>query len=271
MDNGLQIAMSSVQIAAVLSDKSVTESETMSNRLMGGLDLLMGSIEMAGATALCMVPEPTGLTKVACVVVGAHSMDSIHAAADRILSGTNTRSATYSAAAGLARQFGADEETAWKIGLTVDIAVPIAFALAVGAVRVGAVRIGRIRLKLHESTTGSKPGGHTVARHVGKSKNELIQRLTTQPRLTGAGSFTNIDMAERAITAAMRANASRIKMWGQFPRRPINFDYVANFQVGSYIKQGTTELVYTSKLRVALEYKPYNGMPYYILTAFPTW
>lgn len=43
MDNELQIAMSPVHLAAVLSDKSVTESEGMSNRLMGGLDLLMGS------------------------------------------------------------------------------------------------------------------------------------------------------------------------------------------------------------------------------------
>lgn len=38
MDNELQIAMSPVHLAAVLSDKSVTESEGMSNRLMGGLD-----------------------------------------------------------------------------------------------------------------------------------------------------------------------------------------------------------------------------------------
>uniref|UniRef100_UPI0026A92E22 hypothetical protein n=1 Tax=Candidatus Pantoea varia TaxID=1881036 RepID=UPI0026A92E22 len=37
MDNELQIAMSPVHLAAVISDKSVTESEGMSNRLMGGL------------------------------------------------------------------------------------------------------------------------------------------------------------------------------------------------------------------------------------------
>lgn len=74
MDNGFQIAMSPVQLAAVLSDKSVTESETMSNRLLGGLDLLMGSLELAGATALCMAPEPTGLTKAACIVVGTASI-----------------------------------------------------------------------------------------------------------------------------------------------------------------------------------------------------
>ena len=132
MDNELQIAMSPVQLAAVLSDKSVTESEGMSNRLLGSLDLLMGSIELAGATTLCMVPEPTGLTKAACVVVGAHSMDSIYTAINRVLTGHNTRTATYQTAVSLAKQFGADDKTAWNIGLTVDVGVPAAFGLTVG-------------------------------------------------------------------------------------------------------------------------------------------
>ena len=37
MDDVLQIALTPIQIAAVLSEKSVTESETLSNRLYGSL------------------------------------------------------------------------------------------------------------------------------------------------------------------------------------------------------------------------------------------
>lgn len=107
MDNAKQIVMSPVQLAAVLSDKAVTESEVMSNRLLGGLDLLMGSVELAGATTLCMAPEPTGLTKAACIVVGAHSMDTINAAANMIITGKDTRTAPYQAAVALAKQSGA--------------------------------------------------------------------------------------------------------------------------------------------------------------------
>ncbi|QKJ87502.1 hypothetical protein PMPD1_2560 [Paramixta manurensis] len=271
MDNGLQVVMSPVQLAAVLSDKSVTGGETLSNRLLGGLELLMGSLELAGATALCMAPEPTTLTKAACVVIGTHSMDSINAAANRVLSGTDTRSATYRAAESLARQFGADDKTAWKIGLTVDIAVPLGFALAVGAARVAAVRMGRIQLTLHESATGAKPGGHTIEKHIGKSRDELLQRLELRPDLSGSSTFTNIDTAERAITNAIRANTSQIKMWGHYPQRPLAFDHHASSPIGSYIKKGSTEMVSTSKFRVVLEYKAYNGQPYYILTAYPTW
>ncbi|EMJ5882931.1 hypothetical protein HV357_01340 [Enterobacter cloacae] len=35
-EGGMTVVMSPVQLAAVLSDKSVTEAETLSNRLLGG-------------------------------------------------------------------------------------------------------------------------------------------------------------------------------------------------------------------------------------------
>ncbi len=53
-----------VQLAACFSDKSVTEAESNSNNryYWGETGVLLGAVEMAGATALC-APEPTGLTK----------------------------------------------------------------------------------------------------------------------------------------------------------------------------------------------------------------
>ncbi|WP_430914599.1 hypothetical protein [Klebsiella sp. 141130] len=77
MNNGLYIVMSPVQLAAVMSDKTVTEAETLQNRLLGGLDVAMSTVELAGATILCAAPDPTMLTKAACVVVGAHGLDSL--------------------------------------------------------------------------------------------------------------------------------------------------------------------------------------------------
>ena len=70
MDNGLQVLMSPVQLAAVLSDETVTQAETLQNRLLGGLGVAMGTIEMVGAGVLCLAPEPTMLSKAGCVVVG---------------------------------------------------------------------------------------------------------------------------------------------------------------------------------------------------------
>ena len=39
-ESGMTVVMSPVQLAAVLSDKSVTEEETLSNRLLRGLGVL---------------------------------------------------------------------------------------------------------------------------------------------------------------------------------------------------------------------------------------
>lgn len=70
MSDKLRVVMSPVQLAAVLSDKTVTEAETLQNRLLGGLGVAMSTVELAGATILCAAPDPTTLTKAACIVVG---------------------------------------------------------------------------------------------------------------------------------------------------------------------------------------------------------
>jgi len=48
-EQGLRIALSPVQLAAVLSDRSVSEGESASNRISGGLGL-------AGGNVRCMRP-----------------------------------------------------------------------------------------------------------------------------------------------------------------------------------------------------------------------
>ncbi|GLR07977.1 RNase A-like domain-containing protein [Mixta theicola] len=211
MEDGLNIALSPVELAAVLSRHNVTEAEMLSNRLLGGLELVLGTVELMGATALCLVPEPTMLTKAACVATGAHSLDSIHAAADRILTGRDTRTATFQTAAALARQFGTSEDTAWKIGLTVEVAVPSAAGVAWGLSRVKYVRAGTLKLAEHEGIR--KIGGHTIGKHIAKTDEELLARLAQSPGLPAATSFYSVEQAERFISAGLRANRLKIIHW----------------------------------------------------------
>lgn len=274
MDDGIKVVMSPIQLAAALSDKSVTEGETFSNRLYGGLGLIMGALELAGATALCIAPEPTGLTKAACVVVGAHSMDSINTAADQVLSGKNVRSATYRAAVEMAKQFGADDDTAWKVGLTIDVAVPIAFSLGLGAARVASVRVGKIKLIQHESVTGLKPGGHAILKHVGKTQEELAARLKLTENMVrkpnAISSFSNIDFAEASISKALSVNKEWIRAWAASqPRHNLTVTYNTGKVIGYSLFRGSDKLAQATKVKVVLKYEMYNGKPYYILTAFP--
>jgi len=271
-EGGMTVVMSPVQLAAVLSDKSVTEAETLSNRLLGGLGVLLGAVEMAGATALCIAPEPTGLTKAGCVVVGAHSLDAVQSAARQAITGQDTRSATYQLAVRAAKELGADENTALNIGMTVDIAVPLGFAAAIGAVRVAAIKAGRIKLIQHESVTGLKPGGHTLANHVGKTDNELLARFEQNKRLLMSSTFKNLNVAESVISRAIYYNRTNIKslLGGGKSGGRLTIVYPAGQEIGYGFSRGSTQRISMRCVRIVIELKEYNGKPYYILTAFPT-
>ena len=82
MENGFSIAMTPVQLAAVMADESV-----LTERIWGGIGFLGSVLELAGATTLCLVPEPTGVTKAGCIIVGAHSLDGMSASAWQVYSG----------------------------------------------------------------------------------------------------------------------------------------------------------------------------------------
>lgn len=273
MDNGLNIVLSPVQLAAVLSDESVTEAETLSNRILGGVGIVLGAVELAGATTLCIVPEPTGLTKVGCVVVGAHSLDSINAAADQLLTGRDVRTATHQLAVKFAQELGADNVTAYNIGMSVDIAVPAAFGFSIGALRCKAVRSGQFKLAEHEAVAGAKKlgGGHTIAKHVGKSDEEMLVRLGSSLDAKQVSSFVTLEQAEKFISAGLKTNKLKIMYWFRIKKdeQILELSYRAATIVGYGFRKGISGKLSTSIVRIVLRRKFYNGKPYFILTAYP--
>ena len=169
-DEGLTVTLSPVQMAAILHGKTISEGETMSNRLWGGLGVVSGVVEMFGAGVLCVVPEPTMLSKAGCVVVGSHSLDTITASFKQVITGRQTSTATAQLA-----------------------------EIAAGAARVGAVYSGRIRLLDHE---GAKLG-HTIARHIGKTPEQLKARFLEPRAPAASSSFFNVRQAELVISEVL--------------------------------------------------------------------
>lgn len=269
MEEDVTVVLSPVQLAAVLSPYSVTEAEAFSNRLLGGLALALGTVELVGATALCLAPDPTLLTKAACVVTGAHSMDAINTAADRILTGRDTRTATFQAAAALAQQFGASKQTAWNIGLTVDVGVPSAAGVAWGLSRIKYVRAGTLKLAEHEGI--KKIGGHTLKKHIAISDEELLARLARSQDLDAATSFYNVQQAEKFISAGLRAKRLEIIRWANTARgeKALELTWDAGTTVGYGIRQGSRIRQPVSHVRIVLKRLEYRGKPYFILTAYP--
>jgi hypothetical protein len=271
---GVRIVLSPVQLAAVLADDSISEDATWTNRLWGGLRLVGGVVELAGAGVLCLAPEPTLASKAGCVVFGVHGADTTVAGARQAWSGRDIQSLTHSGAAALASALGASPGSAQAIGMTVDIAVPFAVAGWVGAARVASVRAGRIHLVQHEAQAGSRLGGHTILKHVGKTEAELRARLAAERDLRAASSFMTIEHAERSISRGLRANATQIQAWARnaaVAKKTANLpiEYDAGSVIGQVVPRLSGQLQKTSRIRIVLKLQTYNNMPYYILTAYP--
>lgn len=273
MDNeeGLTIALSPVQLAAILSETSISNGETLTNRLVGGLKLLGGSLEMVGAGALLLTPEPTMATKAGGVVLGVHGSDTASTGLWQVWTGQEQRTLTDKSAAMLAQRLGADPTTSSRIGTAVDVAVPILVSVGVGAARVMAVKRGRISLVEHEAQAGSRLGGHTIARHVGRTEAQLRARLAAQANIDVASTFKTLEQAERAIFQALRANRANIEAWasGANPGATQKFLFTAKDFIGEGVVRATGTLEQMKTVRVVLKMQAYRGKLYYILTAFP--
>jgi hypothetical protein len=268
--DGVRVVLSAPQLAAVLARQSISQTEMLSNRLWGGLQVVGGVLEMVGAGALCVLPEPTMASKAGCIVFGVHGSDTVATGLRQVWTGRDTATLTQRGTAKLAETMKASPDLANNIGLSLDIAVSAGAAGSIKAVRASGIMMGRISLEMHEAKAGSGLGGHTLLKHVGRTEAQLRERLVAEPKRTVVSSFTNKEMAEWAISETMRANAARIRNWiasaGAYSRLDMTHD--VGRRVGYGVARDTGELASMSKVKMILLYQTYNGMPYYVLTAY---
>lgn len=212
--DGVRVVLSAPQLAAVLTRQSISRSEMASNRLWGSLQVVGGVLEMVGAAALCVLPEPTMASKAGCIAFGVHGSDTAAAGLRQVWTGQDTATLTLQGTAKLAEAMKASPDMANNIGLSLDIAVSAGVAGSIKAVRASDVVIGRIRLMDHEAKAlNPTPGGHTLLKHVAKDEAWLRDRLKREPARDIVSSFTNLEQAERAISETMHANAAKIRAW----------------------------------------------------------
>ncbi|MGF6506469.1 hypothetical protein OKW26_002272 [Paraburkholderia sp. 32] len=140
--DGVRVVLSAPQLAAVLSRQSISPTEMLSNRLWGGLQVVGGVLEMVGAAALRVLPEPTMASKAACVVFGVHGSDTASAGLRQIWTGRDTATLIQQGTTKLAEAMKASPDLANNIGLSVDMVVPFGFAGSIRALRAASVTMG---------------------------------------------------------------------------------------------------------------------------------
>lgn len=265
-ESGVEIALSPLQLAAILEGETLDSQPSSWNWFWGALTTAGGGLEIALGAALLAAPEPTALTKIAGVALVGHGSDAAAAGVSQIASGHSVNTLTSQAASALAERFGATPSQAQAIGLAVDISVPLLAGFA-GAARALAIRRGAVVLVSEEAA-----GGHTLAKHVGRTESQLAKRLADEPRRQAASTFRTLREAEQVVGETLRANKAAIAEWAKTasPGSRKVLMHVSNRDVGNVLLRSTGRLQGTTKLRLVLQKVQQSDKVYFVLTAFPS-
>jgi toxin YxiD len=112
-------------------------------------------------------------------------------------------------------------------------------------------------------------GGHILRKHVGRTDEQLLERLDHERNISGASTYTDRATAERAVGGAIAQSQDRIQRWlnrsGGHPN--LVLDYDSDQSIGRTINRGESHSHPCSHALVVLKYDPPSG--YYVLTSYP--
>src|SRR5262249_5639760 len=79
------------------------------------------------------------------------------------------------------------------------------------------------RAASHDLSVDEAMGGHTLDRHIGKTDEELVERLQRERDISSASTYTDRETAERVIGAALASAGSAFGKWRARRGRRPNF------------------------------------------------
>ncbi len=120
----------------------------------------------------------------------------------------------------------------------------------------------------HDLSFDESFGGHTLKRHVGRTEEQLQQRLREEPNIAAASTYTDRATAEKVITAALQSNQEKVAQWLERSRHPnLVLDYDGEHPVGRSLKRGETEAQSCSHAIIVLHWD--GPSEYHVLTSYP--
>jgi hypothetical protein len=122
----------------------------------------------------------------------------------------------------------------------------------------------------HDLSIDEARGGHTLARHVARTDDQLKQRLQQERNISAASTYTDRQTAERAVGRSLRESDARIRQWfGRGERRPnlvLDFSDPTN-SLGRVLYRGAMGSVPCDHAIVVL--KAAGAQDYFVLTSYP--
>ena len=112
-------------------------------------------------------------------------------------------------------------------------------------------------------------GGHTLARHVARTDDELRERLARERNISAASTWTDRETAERVVAQALAAERGRMDSWMRrgFPRVNLALHYNAGRVIGRSLRRGDAQTVECSSAVIVL--RADGPQTFYVLTTYP--
>jgi hypothetical protein len=111
-------------------------------------------------------------------------------------------------------------------------------------------------------------GGHTLKKHVGRTDEELRERLRRE-RISAASTWTDRETAEVTVAEALRAEQRRIEGWSGrgYPRANLALHYDAGRPIGRSLQRGQEPTVDCTSAVIVLRADGPDS--FYVLTTYP--
>jgi hypothetical protein len=122
----------------------------------------------------------------------------------------------------------------------------------------------------HDLTADEAMGGHTLARHVGKTDDELLQRLRREPDISSASTYTDRATAETVVGAALASGGRSFEAWRHRRGRRPNFalHFAANRVIGRAVTRGRLDATPCEDALVVVRWDD-RRKRFYVLTSYP--
>ena len=123
----------------------------------------------------------------------------------------------------------------------------------------------------HDLSQDEEAGGHTLRRHVGRSDDELRERLDREPNIAAASTFTDRDTAEHVVGLVLEQNRDKISRWlsrpNSHPNLVLDYSGDPSQPIGRTLRRSETRPQPCSHAVVILKWNGSNE--YYVVTSYP--
>jgi hypothetical protein len=115
-------------------------------------------------------------------------------------------------------------------------------------------------------------GGHTLARHVGRTDLELRDRLRREAHISAASSYVDRAAAELMVGLALERDRARVETWqrrrGSRPNLVLHVDAPRGPPIGRVLQRGAASTVTATSALVVLRWDD-ESRDFFVLTSYP--